>query len=106
MDKLRRIDLGAILIGLLILGVGIYDLLVNTFGLQLAELDWDKIWPLAVVALGIGIIWGAWSKMTPHGHGPTSTLTPSSICRRPAVRSAVRRRRHRRHRAGPGCHRA
>jgi uncharacterized integral membrane protein len=72
-DKLRRIDLGAILIGLLILGVGIYYLLVNTFGLQLAELDWDKIWPLAVVALGIGIIWGAWSKMTPHGHGPTSS---------------------------------
>ena len=73
MDKLRRIDLGAILIGLLILGVGIYYLLVNTFGLQLAELDWDKIWPLAVVALGIGIIWGAWSKMTPRGHGPTSS---------------------------------
>ena len=73
MDKLRRIDIGAILLGLLILGVGIYYLLVNTFGLQLAELDWDKIWPLAVVALGIGIIWGAWSKMTPHGHGPTSS---------------------------------
>jgi len=72
-DRLRRIDLGAILIGLLILGVGIYYLLVNTFGLQLAELDWDKIWPLAVVALGIGIIWGAWSKMTPRGHGPTSS---------------------------------
>ncbi len=73
MDRLRRIDLGAILIGLLILGVGIYYLLVNTFGLQLAELDWDKIWPLAVVALGIGIIWGAWSKMTPRGHGPTGS---------------------------------
>jgi cell division protein FtsX len=72
-DRLRRIDIGAILLGLLILGVGIYYVLANTFGLQMAELDWDKIWPLAVVALGIGIIWGAWSRMTPHGHGPTSS---------------------------------
>jgi hypothetical protein len=72
-DRLRRIDIGAILLGVLILGVGIYYVLANIFGLQLAELDWDKIWPLAVVALGIGIIWGAWSRMTPRGHGPTSS---------------------------------
>jgi hypothetical protein len=71
-DKLRRIDIGAILLGLIILGVGVYYVLVNTFGFELAELDWDKIWPLAVVALGIGILWGAWSRMTPHGQGPTS----------------------------------
>ena len=71
MDWLRRLDVGAILIGLLILAVGIYYLLVNTFGFQLAELDWDKIWPLAVIALGIGILWGAWSRMGSHGQGPT-----------------------------------
>jgi cell division protein FtsX len=71
MDKLRSLDVGAILIGLLILGVGIYYLLVNTFGFQLAELDWDQIWPLAVVALGIGILWGAWSRMGSHEHGST-----------------------------------
>jgi hypothetical protein len=71
MDTLRRLDVGAILIGLIILGVGIYYLLVNTFGFRLAELDWDKIWPLAVIALGIGILWGAWSRMGSHGHGPT-----------------------------------
>lgn len=73
MDRLRSIDVGAILLGLLVLGVGIYYTLVNVFGLQLAELDWDMIWPLAVIALGIGILWGAWSRMTPRGHGPTST---------------------------------
>jgi hypothetical protein len=72
-DRLRRIDIGAILLGVLILGVGIYYVLTNIFGLELAELDWDKIWPLAVVALGIGIIWGAWSRMTPRGHGPASS---------------------------------
>ena len=71
MDKLRRIDVGAILLGLIVLGVGIYYTLVNVFDLALAELDWDMIWPLAVVALGIGILWGAWSRMTPRGHGPS-----------------------------------
>ena len=71
MDRLRGIDLGAILIGVIILGIGIYYTLVNVFGWQLAELDWDMIWPLAVVALGIGILWGAWSRMGTHGHGPT-----------------------------------
>ena len=70
-DKLRRIDVGAILLGLIVLGVGIYYTLVNVFGFELAELDWDMVWPLAVVALGIGILWGAWSRMTPHGQGPT-----------------------------------
>ncbi len=72
MERLHRIDLGAIILGLLILGVGIYYLLVNAFGLSLPELDWDVIWPIAVVALGIGILWGAWNRMSTHGHGPTS----------------------------------
>jgi hypothetical protein len=72
MDRLRRVDVGAIIIGLLILGVGIYYTLVNVFGWQLAELDWDMIWPIAVIALGIGILWGAWNRMGTHGHGPTS----------------------------------
>jgi len=71
MDRLRRIDIGAILIGLIILGVGVYYTLVNVLGWELAALDWDMIWPLAVIALGIGILWGAWSRMTPHGQGPS-----------------------------------
>lgn len=71
MDRLRRIDVGAIILGLIILGVGIYYTLVNVFGWKLAELDWDMIWPIAIVALGLGILWGAWNRMTPHGQGPT-----------------------------------
>ncbi len=73
MERLRRLDLGAILIGLIILGVGVYYTLVNVFGIELAELDWDKVWPLAVIALGIGIMWGAWARMGSHGQGPTSS---------------------------------
>jgi hypothetical protein len=72
MDRLRRIDVGAIMIGLIILGVGTYYLLVKTFGLALPDLNWDQIWPLCLVALGVGILWGAWIRMTPHGQGPTS----------------------------------
>jgi hypothetical protein len=71
-DRLRKIDIGAIIFGVLVLGIGIYYLLVNTFGLALPDLDWDMIWPIAVIALGIGILWGAWNRMGTHGHGPTS----------------------------------
>lgn len=40
---------------------------MNIFGVALPELDWDKIWPLAVIALGIGTLWGTWSRMSPGG---------------------------------------
>ena len=73
MDTLRRLDVGAILIGLIIVGVGIYYTLVNVFGFQLAELNWDMVWPLAVVAVGVGILWGAWRRTTPHGGSPTGS---------------------------------
>jgi len=71
-EHLRRIDIGALIFGVLVLGVGIYYLLANTFGLALPELNWDMIWPIAVIALGVGILWGAWNRMGTHGHGPTS----------------------------------
>jgi len=70
-DRLRRLDVGALILGVLILEVGIYYLLVNTFGFELPDLDWDMIWPIAVIALGLGILWGAWNRMSTHGHGPT-----------------------------------
>jgi hypothetical protein len=70
MNRLRGLDLGAIIIGVLVLGVGAYYVLVNTFGVNLPDLDWDKIWPLAVMAVGIAILAGAWSRMGRGGHGP------------------------------------
>ena len=73
MDRLRRVDIGAILIGLIVIGVGVYYTLVKLFGFKLAELDWDMIWPLGFVAVGIGILWGAWTRVTPHGQGPTGS---------------------------------
>ncbi len=69
MERLRRLDLGGVLIGLIIVGVGVYYLLVNTFGITLPELDWDKIWPILVMALGVGIVWSAWNRMGNDGQG-------------------------------------
>ena len=56
MERLRGLDVGGILIGLIILGVGIYYLLTNTLGLAIPELDWDRVWPLFIIALGVGIV--------------------------------------------------
>ena len=62
MEHDRRPDLGAVIIGLIILGVGGYFLLVNTFGFELPELNWDMIWPLVIIAIGVGIVWRAWDR--------------------------------------------
>jgi cell wall-active antibiotic response 4TMS protein YvqF len=72
MDRLRRLDIGGVIFGVIILGVGVYYLLANTFGVALPELDWDKIWPLLVIALGLGILWGAWNRYSRGGHGSQS----------------------------------
>ena len=73
MDQLRRIDIGGVIIGLVILVVGIYYLLVNMFGVVLPELDWDKIWPIAVIAVGIGVTSSAWSRRS-HGEGGSHSV--------------------------------
>jgi TRAP-type C4-dicarboxylate transport system permease small subunit len=52
----HRVDLGALIFGAILLFVGGYYLLVNTFGFELPELDWDQIWPIALIALGIGVV--------------------------------------------------
>jgi hypothetical protein len=62
MGQERRMDVGAVIIGLVILGVGGYFLLENTFGIDLPELDWDVIWPLFIIAIGVGIVWRAWDR--------------------------------------------
>jgi uncharacterized integral membrane protein len=59
MDRHRGLDLGALLFGAILLVIGGYYLLTNTFAIALPELDWDMIWPLFVIALGAGILWRA-----------------------------------------------
>jgi uncharacterized integral membrane protein len=52
----HRVDVGALIFGAILLLVGGYYLLVNTFGIQLPELDWDQIWPIALIVLGIAVV--------------------------------------------------
>lgn len=56
----RWLDIGWLIAGVIIFVVGAYYLLRNLFGITLPELNWDAIWPLAVIALGLGIVWRTW----------------------------------------------
>ncbi len=52
----RMVDIGALIFGALLLLVGGYYLLVNTFGITLPELNWDAIWPIALIGLGLAVL--------------------------------------------------
>jgi NADH:ubiquinone oxidoreductase subunit 4 (subunit M) len=55
----RRLDIGAVVLGAVILFAGGYYFLRNTLGFNLGELDWEPIWPVLVIALGVSILFGA-----------------------------------------------
>ena len=61
----HRVDVGAILFGVILLLVGGYYLLRNTFGVEIPDLDWDMIWPFAIIALGVGVLLRAMGRRTP-----------------------------------------
>ena len=58
----RRLDLGAILLGVTLAIVGGYYMLTNTFGFSLGEINWDAIWPILVIVVGVGISARAFSR--------------------------------------------
>ena len=72
MERLRGPNVGGLLIGLVILGVGIYYFVEQTLGIAIPELDWDRVWPLFVIALGAGIVSSNWTKKDDGGDGPVS----------------------------------
>ncbi len=55
-ERRRRLDLGALFFGAILLFVGGYYLLTNTFGIDLPELDWDRFWPVVVIGLGVVVL--------------------------------------------------
>jgi hypothetical protein len=57
-----RRDAGGIVFGVILLLVGGYYLLQQTFGFNLPDLNWDQIWPVLVIALGVVVLYGAWSR--------------------------------------------
>ena len=52
----HRIDLGALIFGAVLVVVGAYYLLENTFGIVMPEINWDQVWPILVIVLGGGVI--------------------------------------------------
>jgi uncharacterized integral membrane protein len=52
----RRIDVGALIFGAILLVVGAYYLLEKTFGIAMPEINWDQVWPILVIALGASVV--------------------------------------------------
>lgn len=73
MDRLRRVDVGGVIIGLVILGVGVYYFGQKTLGLSIPDLDWDRLSPLFVIAIGIGIVFNNWTRAGRHDSGPKAS---------------------------------
>lgn len=57
MERRRRFaDFGGLILALVLITVGGWYLLRNTFGFDMPEINGDAIWPIIVIALGIGIL--------------------------------------------------
>ena len=52
----RRIDVGALIFGAILLVVGVYYLLENTFGIKMPEINWDQVWPIFLIVLGASVV--------------------------------------------------
>jgi uncharacterized integral membrane protein len=63
----RELNLGGLIFGGILLLVGIYYLLRNTLGIELPDLEWDIIWPIIVIAIGVGIVLSVWRSRTGPG---------------------------------------
>ncbi|MGZ6340166.1 MAG: LiaI-LiaF-like domain-containing protein [Candidatus Limnocylindrales bacterium] len=62
MNGIGRRDVGALMLGLILLAVGVYFVLRNTLGLTLPDIQADQVWPLLVVALGLSVLYREWSR--------------------------------------------
>ena len=47
---------GSIILGLAILGVGLWYFADRTLGLDLPDIDASQLWPVAVIALGVWLV--------------------------------------------------
>ena len=52
----RRFEVGAVVVGMTIVFIGAWFFLRNTLGLDIGEPDWDALWPILVIALGVLIL--------------------------------------------------
>jgi hypothetical protein len=52
----RRVDNGAVVWGLILIVVGGWFFLDRTLGWDMPDLDWDALWPLALILIGGAVI--------------------------------------------------
>lgn len=57
-------DWGGLLLAAVLIVVGGYFLLRNTFGVTLPDISWDQSWPLLVIVVGVVVLVRGWT-----GHG-------------------------------------
>jgi hypothetical protein len=60
--RARRRDLGGVIFGGILLVVGIYYLFQQTLGFDIPDLNWNQIWPILLVILGVVIVYENWSR--------------------------------------------
>lgn len=52
----RSMDWGALIFGVIILVIGGYLLLKDTFKVNLPDISWDMAWPVILIALGAVVL--------------------------------------------------
>lgn len=62
----QRFDIGWLVIGVVLLGVGVWYFLSNTLGFDLGELNGDAIWPILVIGLGLSVLVRVWRNASNH----------------------------------------
>jgi hypothetical protein len=55
-NKDRGFDFGALIFGLIVLGVGLYYFAQKTLGMAIPDLDWERVWPLIIIGVGVLIV--------------------------------------------------
>lgn len=92
----RSGSIGFVIVGFILLVVGGYYVLTNTLGLDLGPINWDVIWPIIVLGLGVIFLASAFglrgTDQPPAGSPPTTpppvgppTATPPPTTQPPAT---------------------
>jgi hypothetical protein len=50
---------GTIIFGLILLGLGLWFFAEITLGLELPTIDWDQVWPIILIVIGLWIVLAA-----------------------------------------------
>ncbi len=58
--RTRRSGLGALILGAILLFIGGYYVLRNTLGMDVPELDGNKLAPVIAVLIGFALLYRAW----------------------------------------------